>query len=205
MLESGAPVTALLCLNDRVAFGAYQALEEHGLRVPDDVSIASFDDDEIASYLRPALTTARLPYEEMGRKAMELVLGPDEPGRASTSSRCPSRCADSIGRSALTRAPVWREPSSRPSGVTSRAGGHCRWSRLGSIHGKGRRRARAPEEPARRHGGAAALQRRHVRERLLAAHDGGYAVRPVRARRGRWLPPGVWRSGRWGVARIAWR
>ncbi len=80
VLESGAPVTALLCLNDRVAFGAYQALGEHGLRVPDDVSIASFDDDEIASYLRPALTTARLPYEEMGRKAMELVLGPDEPG-----------------------------------------------------------------------------------------------------------------------------
>ena len=42
------------------------------------MSIASFDDDEIASYLRPALTTARLPYEEMGRRAMELVLG-DEP------------------------------------------------------------------------------------------------------------------------------
>jgi len=80
VLESGAPVTALLCLNDRVAFGAYQALGERGLRVPDDVSIASFDDDEIASYLRPALTTAKLPYEEMGRKAMELVLGSDEPG-----------------------------------------------------------------------------------------------------------------------------
>ena len=47
--------------------------------MPDDVSIASFDDDEIASYLRPALTTARLPYEEMGRKAMELRAGPDEP------------------------------------------------------------------------------------------------------------------------------
>lgn len=78
VLDAGTPVTALLCLNDRVAFGAYQALAERGLRVPDDVSIASFDDDEIASYLRPALTTARLPYEEMGRRAMELVLG-DEP------------------------------------------------------------------------------------------------------------------------------
>ena len=78
VLDSKVPVTAFLCLNDRVAFGAYQALNESGLRVPDDVSIASFDDDEIASYLRPALTTARLPYEEMGRKAMELVLRPDE-------------------------------------------------------------------------------------------------------------------------------
>ena len=78
VLDSGAPVTALLCLNDRVAFGAYQALGERGMRVPDDMSIASFDDDEIASYLRPALTTARLPYEQMGRQAMELVLRPDE-------------------------------------------------------------------------------------------------------------------------------
>jgi LacI family transcriptional regulator len=79
VLESGAPVTALLCLNDRVAFGAQQVLAEKGFRVPDDVSIASFDDDEIASYMRPALTTARLPYEEMGRRAMEIVLDEDAP------------------------------------------------------------------------------------------------------------------------------
>ena len=46
--------------------------------MPDDVSIASFDDDEIASYMRPALTTARLPYEQMGRQALELLLRPDE-------------------------------------------------------------------------------------------------------------------------------
>jgi LacI family transcriptional regulator len=80
VLESGAPVTALICLNDRVAFGAQQALSEKGLRVPDDVSIASFDDDEIAAYMRPALTTARLPYEEMGRRAMELLIDVDAPG-----------------------------------------------------------------------------------------------------------------------------
>jgi LacI family transcriptional regulator len=80
VLESGAPVTALVCLNDRVALGAQQALAEKGLRVPHDVSIASFDDDEIAAYLRPALTTARLPYEEMGRRAMELLIDPDAPG-----------------------------------------------------------------------------------------------------------------------------
>ncbi|EWT00408.1 transcriptional regulator [Intrasporangium oryzae NRRL B-24470] len=79
VLDSGAPVTGLVCLNDRVAFGAYQALQERGLRVPDDVSIASFDDDEIAAYLRPGLTTARLPYEEMGRVAMSQLLDPDAP------------------------------------------------------------------------------------------------------------------------------
>ena len=79
LLDSGVSMTAALCLNDRVAFGAQQALSERGLRVPDDVSIASFDDDEIASYMRPSLTTARLPYEEMGQRAMELLLADDPP------------------------------------------------------------------------------------------------------------------------------
>ncbi len=74
ILHSGADVTGIICLNDRLAFGAYQALHEANLKVPDDVSIVSFDDDDLASYLRPGLTTARLPYEEMGQKAMELVL-----------------------------------------------------------------------------------------------------------------------------------
>lgn len=79
ILDSGVKVTALICLNDRVAFGAHQALTEDGATVPDDVSIASFDDDELASYMRPGLTTAKLPYEEMGRRAMTQVLDPDAP------------------------------------------------------------------------------------------------------------------------------
>jgi LacI family transcriptional regulator len=75
-LLSAAPrVTAIICLNDRLAFGAYQALQEAGLRIPADMSVVSFDDDEIADYLRPGLTTARLPYEAMGRQSVELVLG----------------------------------------------------------------------------------------------------------------------------------
>lgn len=72
-------VTALLCLNDRLAFGAYQAVLEAGLRIPDDVSVVSFDDDEVARYLRPGLTTARIPYEEMGRRAMTLLLEGETP------------------------------------------------------------------------------------------------------------------------------
>ncbi|MGO4533577.1 LacI family DNA-binding transcriptional regulator [Leifsonia sp. 2MCAF36] len=81
-LASGVPFTALVCLTDNVSFGAYQALQEAGVRIPQDVSIASFDDDEIATYLRPKLTTARLPYEEMGRRAMSLALsGTSEGGR----------------------------------------------------------------------------------------------------------------------------
>lgn len=74
LLDSGADVTALLALNDRLAFGAYQAFQERGRRIPADISIASFDDDVIASYLRPGLTTAQIPYEEMGRQAMTMLL-----------------------------------------------------------------------------------------------------------------------------------
>lgn len=74
LLESDVRVRALLCMNDRLAFGAYQALAEAGLSVPSDVSIVSFDNDELAAYLRPGLTTVALPHEAMGRAAVELLL-----------------------------------------------------------------------------------------------------------------------------------
>ncbi|MBK8459002.1 MAG: LacI family DNA-binding transcriptional regulator [Micropruina sp.] len=77
ILERDPDVTGLICLNDRLAFGAYRALSEANLRVCQDVSIVSFDDDIVASYLHPGLTTAAIPYEEMGRQAMQLLLAPD--------------------------------------------------------------------------------------------------------------------------------
>jgi LacI family transcriptional regulator len=67
---------AILCLNDRLAFGAYQALAEAGLAIPDDVALVSFDNDELASYLRPGLTTIALPHEAMGRAAVQRLLDP---------------------------------------------------------------------------------------------------------------------------------
>jgi LacI family transcriptional regulator len=71
--------TAVFCYNDRIAMGAYRAARTRGLRVPDDLSIVGFDDQEyIASELDPPLTTVRLPHREMGRLAVQLVL--DEPG-----------------------------------------------------------------------------------------------------------------------------
>ena len=66
---------AILAMNDRLAFGAYQAIAEAGLRVPEDISIVSFDNDELAAYLRPGLTTVALPHQEMGRRSVELLLG----------------------------------------------------------------------------------------------------------------------------------
>jgi LacI family transcriptional regulator len=77
LLDQHNDITALLCMNDRLAFGAYQALAEHGLRAGTDVSVVSFDNDELAAYLRPGLTTIALPHEEMGREAVRLLLAQD--------------------------------------------------------------------------------------------------------------------------------
>lgn len=68
---------ALVCLNDRIALGAYQALQDAGLRVPADVSVVSFDDDPVASWMRPGLTTVALPHYELGVKAVEVLFAED--------------------------------------------------------------------------------------------------------------------------------
>jgi LacI family transcriptional regulator, galactose operon repressor len=73
LLEKARP-SALICFNDRLAFGAYQALAEAALEVPADVSVVSFDDDVLASWVKPQLTTVALPHYELGRAAIELLL-----------------------------------------------------------------------------------------------------------------------------------
>ncbi|MFD1146511.1 LacI family DNA-binding transcriptional regulator [Saccharothrix hoggarensis] len=70
---------ALICLDDRLAFGAYQALQDAGLAVPHDVSVVSFDDHPVAAWLRPGLTTVALPHHELGAKAVDLLFAEDEP------------------------------------------------------------------------------------------------------------------------------
>jgi LacI family transcriptional regulator len=73
LLEHARP-RALICLNDRIAVGAYQALDDFGLKVPADVSVVSFDDHPVATWIRPKLTTIALPHYELGRKAVEVLL-----------------------------------------------------------------------------------------------------------------------------------
>jgi LacI family transcriptional regulator len=73
-LADGHRPTAMICLNDRVAFGAYQAVQEAGLRIPEDISVVSFDDSDLASWLRPSLTSIAIPHFELGRRAVELLL-----------------------------------------------------------------------------------------------------------------------------------
>jgi LacI family transcriptional regulator len=77
--------TALFAANNFIASGAFRAVREAGLRVPEDISIVSFDDLPTASDMGPFLTVAAQPAYEMGRKATEILLtrlageGPAEP------------------------------------------------------------------------------------------------------------------------------
>jgi LacI family transcriptional regulator len=74
ILRRRVPPRALICFNDRLAVGAYHALADAGLDVPTDVSVVSFDDDPIASWVQPRLTTIAIPHYELGRKSIELLL-----------------------------------------------------------------------------------------------------------------------------------
>ncbi|MFC0213164.1 LacI family DNA-binding transcriptional regulator [Paenibacillus chartarius] len=67
--------TAVFCANDQMALGALKAIAEAGLRVPQDMTVAGFDDDTFAAYVTPALTTVRRPMAEMSRMAAERLLG----------------------------------------------------------------------------------------------------------------------------------
>ncbi len=66
--------TAVIAMNDRAAMGVYQALSAAGKRVPDDLSVLSFDNSDLARWLDPGLSSLALPYFHLGRRAVELLL-----------------------------------------------------------------------------------------------------------------------------------
>ncbi|WP_408893594.1 LacI family DNA-binding transcriptional regulator [Paenibacillus taichungensis] len=66
--------TGIFCCNDMQAIGALQAAKELGLRVPEDVSIIGFDNTILASVTSPPLTTIAQPIEDLGRRAVDLLI-----------------------------------------------------------------------------------------------------------------------------------
>lgn len=94
--------TAVFCGNDRMALGAYLAVKEAGLRIPEDISVVGYDDqEELAAEIHPALTTIRLPFYEMGHWAVEHLLAAD--------------VADLPPRTYLTCPPVLRDSVAPPN------------------------------------------------------------------------------------------
>ena len=71
LLDSGVDFSAISCANDLLALGALQRLHERGVHVPDDVSVAGFDDISVAALTAPSLSTVRLPLREMGRRGYD--------------------------------------------------------------------------------------------------------------------------------------
>jgi LacI family transcriptional regulator len=78
LMREPNPPTAIFCANDLTAIGAIEALKQLGLRVPEDVSVMGYDDQEIARHTHPPLTTVVLPNYELGRWAVETLLQEEE-------------------------------------------------------------------------------------------------------------------------------
>jgi len=74
LLSMRQPPTAVFAASDMLALGALAAAREKGFRVPEDVSVAGFDDIDFAAFSAPPLTTVRVPAREMGEKAVSVLL-----------------------------------------------------------------------------------------------------------------------------------
>lgn len=93
LLSQPTPPQAVFCISDRATFGAMSAIEEAGLRVPDDIALAGFDDTPESKYSNPPLTTAHLPKREMGveaaRRLIQLINAPPDSTGSSFQIRLP--------------------------------------------------------------------------------------------------------------------
>lgn len=77
--------TALYCVSDMIAIGAYKAISEAGLSIPDDISVVGFDGIDLGRFTIPALTTVRQPKDEMVKSSVDLLMkainGDDTPSQ----------------------------------------------------------------------------------------------------------------------------
>ncbi|KQW10842.1 LacI family DNA-binding transcriptional regulator [Streptomyces sp. Root369] len=101
-VEPGRRPTGVLCYNDRVAAGVLHAATRLGLDVPADLSVVGYDDQEhMAAFLTPPLTSVALPHREMGEAAARLLLDAIESGRTPPATvrrlACPVVSRASVG------------------------------------------------------------------------------------------------------------
>ncbi|MBF4661820.1 ribose operon transcriptional repressor RbsR [Cronobacter malonaticus] len=74
LLALPEPPQAVFMGNDAMAVGAYHALYQAGLRIPQDIALVGYDDIELASYMTPPLTTIHQPKDELGELAIDVLI-----------------------------------------------------------------------------------------------------------------------------------
>lgn len=74
LLALADPPTAVICYNDMIAIGAIKAITQAGLSVPHDISVAGFDNIDLAQYVTPPLTTFHQPRYQLGQEAAKMIL-----------------------------------------------------------------------------------------------------------------------------------
>ena len=74
------PPDGLLAVSDRIAYTAMFALKQRGIRVPDDVAIAGFNNEPVSAFLSPSLTSVSQPVRAMGAETIRLLLAQIESG-----------------------------------------------------------------------------------------------------------------------------
>ncbi|MBP1852935.1 LacI family DNA-binding transcriptional regulator [Rhizobium halophytocola] len=74
LLDEGPPVTAVIAANDLMAIGVMQSVVAHGLSIPDDISVAGFDDILPSALVTPGLTTVAQFQDQLGARAANLLL-----------------------------------------------------------------------------------------------------------------------------------
>ena len=80
LLKAGRKFTALFAVADVMAIGAIRALNDHGLRVPEDVSVVGYDGLPLGSFLVPQLSTVAQPVQQMAERSVEILLSCIENG-----------------------------------------------------------------------------------------------------------------------------
>jgi len=73
LIASGKLPTAMIASNDEMALAAMETFKRHGIRIPEDISIIGYDDALASSIVKPALTTVRIPFFDMAKKALEML------------------------------------------------------------------------------------------------------------------------------------
>ena len=100
-------ITAIFCMNDSMAAGAYDYLYEHGIMVGEGISIIGYDDMELSDYLRPRLTTNAIQLSGIGRKAAEIMIntlsGGGEAEKSATVFKIPCKMVERDSVTAINK------------------------------------------------------------------------------------------------------